>query len=239
MLAQPALTQIVANGPVQGAARSALGPEGDPDVRPIYRIRTERPLLALTFDDGPHPSLTPRLLDILERRSIRASFFVLGHRVARSAPILRRMVAAGHEIGNHSWSHPRLSTLSDAALLAEIDQTGSAVADAVGRVPVLIRPPYGDITPTQYRLLREARHLRTVMWSVDPEDWRRPSPEQYSRRISGQVHNGAIVLSHDIIASTIEAMPVTLDSLIERGFAFVTLSELLASQPLAAARGKS
>lgn len=241
LLARAGLAQGWDSPAGQAVAGFGSGPMGDGHAGsgPIYRIRTERPLLALTFDDGPHPDLTPRLLDLLESRSIRASFFVIGNRVGRSAPILRRMVAAGHEIGNHSWSHPRLRSLSDQALLAEFDQTGYAVADAVGRVPVLMRPPYGDISQAQYRLLRDVRGLGTVMWSVDPEDWRRPAPEAYRRSICDQVHDGAIVLSHDIISTTIDALPATLDILIERGFAFVTVSELLVSQQADYLRSKS
>lgn len=195
---------------------------------PIGRIRTARPLLALSFDDGPHAALTPRVLDALASRRVRATFFVLGERAVRNPAILRRMLAEGHEIGNHTWSHPRLRGLPDAALLDEIDRTATTVLDAVGRRPVLLRPPYGWISPAQRQLIHAARGLPTVLWSVDPEDWRSPPPAVVTRRILDQARPGAIVLSHDTIAATLEALPTTLDGLIERGFAFVTVSELIA-----------
>jgi peptidoglycan/xylan/chitin deacetylase (PgdA/CDA1 family) len=137
------------------------------------------------------------------------------------------MVRDGHEIGNHTWSHPRLSGLSDAALLAQVDQAARCVADVVGREPVILRPPYGQIAEHQSRLISQERGLPTVLWSVDPQDWRRPGPTVVARRILDQVHPGAIVLCHDIVRGTIAAMPRTLDALIARGYAFVTVSELI------------
>jgi peptidoglycan/xylan/chitin deacetylase (PgdA/CDA1 family) len=113
--------------------------------------------------------------------------------------------------------------------LDEIDLTAQLVDECVGHRPVLLRPPYGWISREQRKLIYTERRLPTVLWSVDPEDWRNPPPAVVAGRILEQAHPGAIVLSHDIIAATIEAMPVTLDGLIERGFAFATISELIGS----------
>ncbi len=197
------------------------------DQATITRMRTARPVVAMTFDDGPHASLTPQLLDILLERQIRATFFVIGSRVAPHARILRRIAAEGHEIGNHTWSHPSLSALGDAGILTELDLTTRAVHEAVGRPPVVMRPPYGNLTGRQRLMVHAERNLPTVLWSIDPEDWRRPGAAIVASRIVTASHPGGIVLAHDIQIGTVRAMPATLDALIARGYEFVTISELI------------
>lgn len=193
----------------------------------VTRLRSARPLLALTFDDGPHPILTDRLLAVLASRGVSATFYLIGSQVARFPDVARRIAAAGHEIGNHSWSHPDLSLLDDAALLSEIDRTNGVIGDAVGRAPVTLRPPYGLLEARQRRLVHAERGMPTVLWSVDPRDWRRPGPEEITRRILTGSHPGGVVLAHDILSGTVDAMPATLDVLLARGYRFVTLCELL------------
>jgi len=197
------------------------------DGMTVTRVATARPLVALTFDDGPHHRLTPQLMDILAARGVRATFYVIGNRVARHAGVMQRLVAEGHEIGNHTWSHPSLSGLSDAAILSQIDRTNRVVYDTVGRPPVTLRPPYGNLTVRQRRMVMDSRNMPTVLWSVDPEDWRRPGSSVVAQRIVSRSHPGAVVLAHDIHSPTVRAMPSTIDGLLARGFEFVTLSELL------------
>jgi len=219
VLAAPALAQqraITLPGDIETGAQAT-----------ITRVRTARPVLAMTFDDGPHPSLTPQLLDILSQRQIRATFFVIGSRVAHQPALARRIAEAGHEIGNHTWSHPSLSGLSDASVLSQIDRTSQAVYDAVGRPPVLLRPPYGNLQARQRLMVHAARNLPTVLWSVDPEDWRRPGAAVVTERIVSRSHPGAVILAHDIQSGTVRAMPATLDRLIARGYQFATVSELI------------
>ena len=197
------------------------------DTATITRVRTARPLVAMTFDDGPHATLTPRLLDILALRGIRATFFVIGSRVRHHATIMTRIASEGHEIGNHTWSHPSLSGLGDGAILSELDRTTHAIYDAVGRPPVTMRPPYGNLTGRQRRMVQAARNLPTVLWSVDPEDWRRPGPNVVAERIVSRSHPGGVILAHDIQHGTVNAMPATLDRLLAQGYEFVTVSELI------------
>lgn len=193
----------------------------------LVEVRTARPLVALTFDDGPHPTLTPQLLDILAARGVRATFYVIGTRVVRHPQLLQRMVAEGHEIGNHTWSHPNLAGQSDAGLLNQMDRTTDAIAAAIGRPPVTMRPPYGSLRNRQRLLLHQARSLPTVLWSVDPEDWRRPGSSVVSQRIVSRSQPGGVILAHDIHGPTIRAMPAAVDGLLARGFEFTTVSELL------------
>lgn len=193
----------------------------------LNRVRTERLEVALTFDDGPHPVHTPVLLDILAARRARATFYVIGSLVQRYPELTRRIVAEGHELGNHTWTHPTLSRLGDANVLREIDRTQEVIWRTVGHVPVTMRPPYGAFTPRQSRMLQDQRNLPTVIWSVDPQDWRRPGSQVVAQRMIQGARPGAIILAHDIHGPTVRAIPAALDGLQSRGFACVTMSDLL------------
>lgn len=188
---------------------------------------TRSNLVAMTFDDGPHPVLTPKLLDILKARRIRATFYVIGRNVARYPDIVKRMVDEGHEIGNHTWHHPVLSRLGTASVLRELDRTSEAVYQAVGRIPVTMRPPYGALTGSQRAMILKDRDMPTILWSVDPEDWRRPGAQVVASRIVGGARPGAIILSHDIHSPTVSAMPAALDGLLDKGYRFATVSMIL------------
>ena len=214
--ASPATAQ---NAVPAGARRDAL-------VQ-LNQVDTARPRVALTFDDGPHPVHTPVLLDILAQSRARATFYVIGALVRRYPEIVRRMVAEGHELGNHTWTHPTLSRLGNQRFLTEIDRTQQVIFDTVGHVPVTMRPPYGAITPRQSSMLAAERNLPTVIWSVDPQDWRRPGPSVVARRMVRGARPGAIILAHDIHAPTVRAIPAVLEGLQSRGLRSVTLSELL------------
>ena len=193
----------------------------------LNNVETARPIVALTFDDGPHPVHTPRLLDILAEHRARATFYVIGALVRRYPEIAQRIVAEGHELANHTWSHPTLSRLGNARLFSEIDRTQEIIYQTVGHVPVTMRPPYGAITMRQSRLLASERNLPTIIWSVDPQDWRRPGPSVVANRMVRGARPGAIILAHDIHAPTIRAIPAALNGLSDRGLQSVTMSELL------------
>ncbi len=193
----------------------------------VTRIPTAQPYVAMTFDDGPHPRLTPQLLDMLRARGIRATFYVIGRNAARYPQILQRMVEEGHEIGNHTWSHPSLHGHSDGSVLNQIDCTNRAVYEAVGRPPVTMRPPYGNLYDRQRLMLHQARAMPTVLWSVDTLDWQRPGSSVVSQRVVNGSHPGGVILAHDIHTATVRAMPAALDGVTGRGFRFVTVSELI------------
>ncbi len=192
------------------------------------QIRVDQPYIAMTFDDGPSSETTPRLLEILKQRNIKVTFFLIGENVASNPDIVRRILADGHEIGNHSWTHPQLSRLSDDRVTAEINKTQDAIKDASGFTPTLLRPPYGAITTRQREWIESQFGLNIILWSVDPFDWKRPGASVITQRILSQVRPGAIVLSHDIHKQTVDAMPATLDALIAKGYKFVTVTQLIA-----------
>ncbi len=193
----------------------------------ITRIPTQQPIVAMTFDDGPHERYTPQLLDMLRARNIRATFYLIGRRVALYPALARRIADEGHEIGNHTWTHPRLSGLGQGSVLRELDRTAEVIRTTVGQTPHTMRPPYGMLRESQRRMIHAERSYPTILWSIDPEDWRRPGSSVITNRILGRSHPGAVILAHDIIGSTVAAMPATLDGLIARGYRFATVSEMM------------
>lgn len=192
---------------------------------------TRAKCVALTFDDGPGPH-TARLLDHLARARVRATFFVVGAQAEANAALLRRIVAERHELGNHTWSHARLTGLPAEGVRREVQRTQQAVHRCTGVRPRLFRPPYAV---TDARVARAAG-LPQIMWSVDPMDWRAADPERTVRAVLRDVHPGAIVLLHDTHAPTVAAVPQILARLERRGYRFVTVSELFGGTRLRAGR---
>jgi len=190
-------------------------------------VHVDGPFIALTFDDGPNATLTPKLLDLLAARHLKATFFVVGQNAADHPEILKRAVREGHEIANHSWSHPNLGKMSDDSVRRELQKTDDAITAAIGKRPTLMRPPYGSITARQKKWIHEEFGYRIILWDVDPLDWKRPGPSVVTARILKETKAGSIVLAHDIHPPTIEAMPATFDQLMKKGFNSVTVTELL------------
>jgi peptidoglycan-N-acetylglucosamine deacetylase len=193
-----------------------------------FQANVDGPYIAMTFDDGPSPETTPRLLDILKQRNIKATFFMIGQNAERNPEIVKRILADGHEIGNHSWTHPQLAKLPDDRVTEEITKTQNAITNASGYTPKLLRPPYGSITGRQKEWIENQFGLSVILWSVDPFDWKRPGASVIQQRILAGARPGAIILSHDIHKQTVDAMPATLDALAAKGFKFVTVSQLIA-----------
>lgn len=198
------------------------------------RVHVSGNYIAITFDDGPHPSNTPRLLDMLAARNIKATFYVIGRSVDLYPNVVRRTVAEGHEIGNHSYTHRLLSKLSDSEVLSDLRRCRDSVGRAAGVQPRTLRPPYGGLLQRQRELVHAELGYPTILWSVDPLDWKRPGAGVISSRILSGTSAGGIVLAHDLHAQTVDAMPATFDGLLRRGFKFVTVSQLLAMKTEAA-----
>ncbi len=192
------------------------------------RVMVSGNYIAMTFDDGPHPQNTTRLLDMLRERNIKATFYVIGRSVDLYPQVVRRTVAEGHEIGNHSHTHRLLSKLSDDEIRKELSSCRDAVARAAGVQPRTMRPPYGGLLQRQREWVHAEYNYPIILWSVDPLDWKRPGASVISSRILTGASNGGIVLAHDLHSQTVDAMPATLDALLRRGFKFVTVSQLLA-----------
>ncbi|MFM2197904.1 MAG: hypothetical protein RLZZ505_1336 [Verrucomicrobiota bacterium] len=192
------------------------------------RVLVSGNYIAITFDDGPHPQNTPRLLDILAARNVKATFYVIGRSVDLHPGVLRRTVAEGHEIGNHSHTHRLLSKLGESEVRQEMQRCQDAVGRAAGVRMRTMRPPYGGLLQSQRELVHREFGYPTILWSVDPLDWKRPGPSVITSRILSGTTAGGIVLAHDLHSQTVDAMPATLDGLLRRGFKFVTVSQLIA-----------
>ncbi len=223
---------------VPAAKVMPVGPPWPPAVKEVAKpaervvfssMAIAQPQIAMTFDDGPHPQHTPRLLDILRERNIKATFFVLGSCVKQNPGVLRRIQAEGHEIGNHSWKHPVLSGLKEPKIFDELEQTQDVVEGVTGIRMNLMRPPYGALTLSQKWWVNRVWNHRVILWDVDSLDWQHHDPLKTQRIILETTKPGSIILCHDIHGTTIDAMPATLDALTAKGFSFVTVSELLAN----------
>jgi peptidoglycan/xylan/chitin deacetylase (PgdA/CDA1 family) len=236
--AQPAATPAPAPTP-QPAETPAPDTGAAPKIT-YSSCHVDGPYIAMTFDDGPHPQNTPRLLDMLKQRNIKATFFLVGECVAANPQIVKRIVAEGHEIGNHSWNHPQLSKMTDASVRDQLQKTQDAIVSACGIVPKLMRPPYGAFTQRQQRWANGEFGYKIILWDVDPEDWKIRDSNHVQAEILKQTVSGSIILSHDIHKTTVDAMPATLDALAAKGFKFVTVPELIAMdkpRPPKAAKG--
>lgn len=208
------------------ATKKATTAAAEPRIS-FNSIHLDGPYIAMTFDDGPSEKLTPKLLDLLAAHHIKATFFVIGQNVAENPQILARAAREGHEIGNHTWSHPNLAKMSDEGVRREMRRTDELIKDTIGMRPTLMRPPYGSLSSRQKRLIHDEFGYQIILWDVDPLDWKRPGPTVVCNRILKETRAGSIVLSHDIHPGTIEAMPATLSQLEAKGFKFVTVSELI------------
>ena len=227
--AKPSLEPILAEA-------SATAPEASPTpVSPASSAKisysscnVEGQVLAMTFDDGPHAQNTPRLLDILKERGVKATFFVVGQNAVEYPDILKRIAAEGHELANHSYSHPILASMSEGAIRDQLDKTHQAVLSATGVSMKLLRPPYGALSQPQRAWANSTFGYKTILWDVDPLDWKFRDAARVQGEILSHAKSGSIILSHDIHKTTVDAMPATLDALTAKGFKFVTVTELLA-----------
>jgi peptidoglycan/xylan/chitin deacetylase (PgdA/CDA1 family) len=210
------------------AATSPTPNPSSPEKITFTEVNVDGPYIAMTFDDGPHATNTAKLLEMAAERHIKLTFFVLGECVEQNPDVLRREVAEGHEIGNHSWSHPNLAKLSDADVRSQLQRSDNIIVKTAGTKPKLMRPPYGELTKRQRILVNHAFGYKVILWDVDPLDWKRPGSDIVAQRIIAGARPGSIILSHDIHPPTIAAMPQVFDALLAKGFKFVTVSELLA-----------
>ena len=186
-----------------------------------------RGTVALTFDDGPHGTHTPRVLDILRKRKAKATFFQVGNNVAKHPRITRRAHDEGHRVGNHTLRHEQLTRLSNSAIRDTLRRTNRRITDTGAPKPTLVRPPYGA-TNSRVRAVISDLGMQQVMWTVDPQDWRSGrSATTIRRHVLANLHDGANILLHDGVSnssSTVAALPGIIDGIRSRGYCIGTLS---------------
>ena len=203
-------------------ALSAHRPEETESV-PTAAVPQEK-YIALTFDDGPWPETTERLLDGLAARNAKATFFLIGEQIGAMEDTVRRMADEGHQVGSHTYTHMDLSRGDSAERLREIEKTDALLRALLGEGRYWLRPPWGFMSAQTAREIG----VPMVYWSLDTEDWRRLDADAVTREIVDHVRGGDIILMHDPYATSVEAALRAIDILTARGYRFVTLKELFA-----------
>ena len=192
-------------------------------------------LIALTFDDGPRRSTTTALLDGLEARGVRATFFLIGKQLDHNEDLIRRMDAQGHQIGIHTYDHVSLTGLSRADFDAQVALTRQKLMAILGHDGFLLRPPYGAVDEA----VRKNAGCPIILWSIDPEDWGDQNAPREVEHVVSQARDGAIILMHDIFPASVEAALEIVDRLHAQGYLFVTVEELFAARHIALEPGET
>ncbi len=204
--------------------------EGAPeDVQGGFHIDPSKPMIALTFDDGPRAAVTNRILDSLKANSGRATFFMVGSSVNSNRDVIARMVEQGCQVANHTHDHKYLTKLNAEGIAAQIGQTNQKIADACGVSPVVMRPPGGYIDANSQAVLANLG-MPAIMWSIDTRDWQHRDPQKTIDSVLSQVKDGDIILMHDLYETTAEAAEFLIPELTARGYQLVTISELAAAR---------
>ncbi len=203
---------------------TAIGEDGTEDECVVTVEEPDAPhkQIALTFDDGPD-YFGQELLDFLAERNVKVTFFYIGNQIANYSDNVYRAYNEGHEIGNHSWSHPVLSTMKNEGIMEQLDSTSEAIRNVTGAYPTVFRPPYGSKND---RLLSICG-FPCILWSVDTLDWKYRDVDYVTDQIVGGASDGAIILVHEIHKTTIAAAKIAIDILLDRGWEFVTVTELI------------
>ena len=196
----------------------------------------QKPMIALTFDDGPKAGVTDWLLDELEKRNVKVTFFLIGSQadIPENRETIRRMAEDGHQIGCHTYHHVQMTTLSENQQKQEILQWYQAVSSIIGDFSYAVRPPYGCVNNAVCRSL----NVPVILWSVDTEDWTGKSAGEIADYVISEAKDGDIILLHDIFEESVQGAVMALDDLMRRGYTFVTVNDLLADRDIAIQSGK-
>lgn len=206
----------------------------DPNIPSLYQkepltiaqpqtIDPDKPMVALTFDDGPNPNTTPELLDLLKQYDARATFFMVGTNAANYPDIVQRICQEGHQLGNHSWEHLDFSLMSSAdEIIENYQKADDVIFAACGHDAAVVRPPYGSMS----ELYDQTVDRPSILWSIDTRDWESHDPVAIENTIDQYIGDGSVILLHDIHADSVEAMKSVLPKLKEKGYQFVTIDDL-------------
>ncbi|HVE98820.1 MAG TPA: polysaccharide deacetylase family protein [Mycobacteriales bacterium] len=212
-------------------SRSVFSDSLPRSTRAVWRVQTERPLVALTFDDGPVPAYTQDYLDMLREQKVRATFNLVGRSAVRHPDLVRRELADRHQVENHSWSHRDLSTASPPEAIAEVHRGADAIESLTGRAPRYFRPPLGNVSGAALAAVASAR-ADVLLWSVQLREAALDVDANVAH-VLARVEPGSILLAHDASHHTIDrrvglrALPIIIERLRDRGFEFVTVDELV------------
>ena len=232
-----AWTDLVMNGQTAGTegrglrvdglriAITAKGAGAPAEPKPVGRvIDPNKPMVALTFDDGPS-KYTPRILDSLEANGGAATFFMVGNRIESYTDTVKRMAAIGSEPASHTWNHGYITKMSESELLTNLGQVDAAVQSAAGVTPKLLRPPGGFLNDASKAALAK-KGVPAIMWSIDTLDWKTKNAQTTVDTVLNNVKDGDIILMHDLYAPSAEAAEILIPELTKRGYQLVTVSEM-------------
>lgn len=208
---------------------------GNQHTKENMQVPPDQKVIALTFDDGPKKGTTDIVLNALEKYHAHATFFVLGSMAEKHPELVRRIADAGQEIGSHSWSHPQLTKLSDAAIQYQIDHTNTVIEQITGKKPALIRPPYGSVDAHVRKYLG---NMQVVLWNIDPEDWKYRDSDYVVQAVMRHAADGRTILMHDIYQTSANAAVEVMRQLTAEGYKIVSVSELQEIQEQRAAASK-
>ncbi|MDR3559924.1 MAG: polysaccharide deacetylase family protein [Negativicutes bacterium] len=209
---------------------------GDPFYGPVFsESKTTQKVVALTFDDGPYPPYTGQVLDVLKEFQVPATFFIIGQNAEKHPELVRRIVAEGHQIGNHTYNHLDLLKADRQAIAEQIDRTNKIIGTISGQTPRVVRPPHGFRDAVVIDVMAE-RGLKVVEWSVSSRDWTNPGADAIASRTISKVKNGSVILLHDgdgiaqkdSREQTVQATRQIIRELLAQGYKFVTVDEILA-----------
>ena len=192
-----------------------------PDIRDLSQFKDKK-LIAFTFDDGPSSNNTNLLLDNLDKYNARVTFFVLGSRVDSNKEVIKRAYLQGNDIGSHTYNHRNLNLLNDSEVISEVEKTNDKIKEIIGVKPTLLRPPYGNLTNHRKELV----NMHTILWDIDPLDWKYKNKNRVADEIIEHAHDGAIILLHDIYKSSVDGALLAMEELEKQGYAFVTITEM-------------
>lgn len=196
----------------------------------INEVPTSKKAVAITFDDGPNPTYTPQVLEIFSKAEGKATFFMIGEQMINNPEVVKQVAALGYEIGNHTYTHPKLSHLSTAECLEEIERTERLIEELSGRKPVVFRPPYLDYNQDTVSILQQKVYPMIGALNLEARDWEQPGVEHILEKSRDAVKNGSILIFHDGYgerSQTIEAVRMLVSELTSQGYQLVTVSELL------------
>ncbi len=216
----------------QSGEPAAQTPSVTPRPAPVRSFVTNWPtgkkLVALTYDDGPHPTITPKLIDLLKRKNVPATFYVLGKQMEAYPATARLLHENGFEIVNHTFNHDQLTKLSEAKVRSELTKTNDLITAVTGIPVTHMRPPYGARNARVDAVCRDLG-MQIVLWDVDTEDWRKRSAAQMTNTILKGTGDGSIILFHDRYQASLDSTETVIDSLRARGYTFVTVGQLLST----------
>lgn len=203
------------------------------DVVINRKIDKSKKMIALTFDDGPNYN-TSKIIDVLNKYDIKATFFVLGNRAINNKDILRKMVDSGMEIGNHTYNHLLLTKYDENKIRSEIEDTSEVIYSATKKRPKLLRPSYGSVN----NKIKKVANMPIIIWDIDTLDWKYHNSKRITSRVVNKVRDGDIILMHDIYSASLNALSNIISILQDNGYEFVTIDELFYYKGISLENGK-